>query len=209
MDDYLLHELGRSLYSLERNGAGLEELLTFHRGSSTTDTLGRAVCCSKPPVNLTVLDLLVQTEGLLSFWASEVLACGGDGVVGPAPERITATAAWLQRYLDVADGMPWGEMMAEEVIAQARMVASVVEPDSGGEEPAPPEWATCQVAASWARQSGVQVSRTTVYRWAQAGKVATTKGDDGGGMLVRLDDVLARAGAMRGAVSFGVGHAVV
>ena len=209
MDDYLLHELGRSLYSLERNGAGLEELLTFHRGSSTTDTPGRAVCCSKPPVNLTVLDLLVQTEGLLSFWASEVLACGDDGVVGPVPEGITATAAWLQRYLDVADGMPWGEMMAEEVIAQARMVASVVEPDSGGEEPSPPEWATCQVAASWARQSGVQVSRTTVYRWAQAGKVATTKEDDGGGMLVRLDDVLARAGAMRGAVSFGVGQVLV
>lgn len=206
MDDYLLHELGRSLYSLERNGAGLEELLTFHRGSST-DIPGRAVCCSKPPVNLTVLDLLVQTEGLLSFWASEVLACG-DGVVGPVPDRIAATAAWLQRYLDVVDSVPWGEMMAEEVIAQARMVASVVEPDSGGEEPAPPEWVTCQVAASWARQSGVQVSRTTVYRWAQAGKVATTKGDDGG-MLVRLGDVLARAGAMRGAVSFGVGHAVV
>ena len=206
MDDYLLHELGRSLYSLERNGAGLEELLTFHRGSST-DIPGRAVCCSKPPVNLTVLDLLVQTEGLLSFWASEVLACG-DGVVGPVPEGIASVAAWLQRYLDVVDSVPWGEMMAEEVIAQARMVASVVEPDSGGEEPAPPEWVTCQVAASWARQSGVQVSRTTVYRWAQAGKVATTKGDDGG-MLVRLGDVLARAGAMRGAVSFGVGHAVV
>lgn len=207
MDDYLLHELGKGLYSLERNGAGLEELLIFHRVSSTTDTLGRAVCCSKPPVNLTVLDLLVQTEGLLSFWASEVLACG-DGVVGSVPEGITATAAWLQRHLDVADSVPWGEMMAEEVIAQARMVASVVEPDSESEEPAPPEWATCQVAASWAKQAGVQVSRTTVYRWAQAGKVATTKGDDGG-MLVRLDDVLARAGAMRGAVSFGVGQVLV
>jgi len=207
VDDYLLHELGKGLYSLERNGAGLEELLTFHRGSSTTDTPGRAVCCSKPPVNLTVLDLLVQTEGLLSFWASEVLACGDD-VVGPVPDGITATAAWLQRYLYVADSVPWGEMMAEEVIAQTRMVASVVEPDSGGEEPSPPEWATCQVAASWAKQSGVQVSRTTVYRWAQAGKVATTKGDDGG-MLVRLDDVLARAGAMRGALSFGVGQVLV
>lgn len=207
MDDYLLHELGKGLYSLERNGAGLEELLTFHRGSSTTDTPGRAVCCSKPPVNLTVLDLLVQTEGLLSFWASEVLACGGDSVVGPVPDGITATAAWLQRYLDVADSVPWGEMMAEEVIAQARMVASVVESDSGGEEPSPPEWATCQVAASWAKRAGVQVSRTTVYRWAQAGKVATTKGDDGG-MLVRLDDVLARAGAMRGA-AFGVGQVLV
>jgi hypothetical protein len=157
-------------------------------------------------VNLTVLDLLVQTEGLLSFWASEVLA-SCDGVVGPVPDGIAATAAWLQRYLDVADGMPWGEMMAEEVIAQARMVASVVEPDSGGEEPSPPEWATCQVAASWAKRAGVQVSRTTVYRWAQAGKVATTKGDDGG-MLVRLDDVLARAGAMRGA-AFGVGQVLV
>lgn len=208
MDDYLLHELGKGLYSLERNGAGLEELLTFHRGSSTTDTPGRAVCCSKPPVNLTVLDLLVQTEGLLGFWASEVLACGSDSVVGPVPEGITATAAWLQRHLDVADSVPWGEMMAEEVIAQARMVASVVEPDSGGEEPSPPEWVTCQVAASWARQSGAPVSRTTVYRWAQAGKVATTK-DDAGGMLVRLDDVLARAGAMRGAVSFGVGQVLV
>lgn len=208
MDDYLLHELGKGLYSLERNGAGLEELLTFHRGGSTTDTPGRAVCCSKPPVNLTVLDLLVQTECLLGFWASEVLACG-DGVVGPVPDGgITATAAWLQRYLDVVDGAPWGEMMAEEVIAQARMVASVVESDSGGEEPSPPEWVTCQVAASWARQSGAPVSRTTVYRWAQAGKVATTKGDDGG-MLVRLDDVLARAGAMRGSVSFGVGQVLV
>lgn len=207
MDDYLLHELGKGLYSLERNGAGLEELLTFHRVSSTTDTPGRAVCHSKPPINLTVLDLLVQTEGLLSFWASEVLACGDD-VVGPVPERIASVAAWLQRYLDVADSVPWGEMMAEEVIAQARMVASVVEPDSGGEEPSPPEWATCQVAASWAKQAGASVSRTTVYRWAQAGKVATAK-DDNSGMLVRLDDVLARAGAMRGALSFGVGHAVV
>lgn len=208
MDDYLLHELGKGLYSLERNSDGLEELLTFHRGSSTTDTLGRAVCCSKPPVNLTVLDLLVQTECLLEFWASEVLACGGDGVVGPVPEGIASVAAWLQRYLDAVDDAPWGEMMAEEVIAQARMVAAVVEPDSGGEEPSPPEWATCQVAAAWAKQAGASVSRTTVYRWAQAGKVATTKDDDGG-MLVRLDDVLARAGAMRGAVSFGVGQVLV
>lgn len=208
MDDYLLHELGKGLYSLERNGAGLEELLTFHRGSSTTDTPGRAACCSKPPVNLTVLDLLVQAECLLGFWASEVLACGGDGAMGPAPEGIASVAAWLQRYLDVVDDAPWGEMMAEEVIAQARMVASVVEPDSGGEEPSPPEWATCQVAASWAKQSGAAVSRTTVYRWAQAGKVATTKDDDGG-TLVRLDDVLARAGAMRGALSFGVGQVLV
>lgn len=207
MDDYLLHELGKSLYSLERNGDWLQELLAFHRVSSTTDTLGRVVCCSKPPVNLTVLDLLVQTERLLGFWASEVLACG-DGVMGPVPEGIAPVAAWLQRYLDVADGAPWGEMMAEEVIAQARMVAVVVEPDSGGEEPSPPEWATCQVASSWAKQAGAPVSRTTVYRWAQAGKVATTKDDDGG-MLVRLDDVLARAGAMRGALSFGVGQVLV
>ena len=84
----------------------------------------------------------------------------------------------------------------------------MVGPDRGGEGRAPPEWVRCQVAGWWARQSGVQVSRTTVYRWAQAGKVATTKGDDGG-TLVRLDDVLARAGAMRGALSFGVGQVLV
>jgi len=39
--------------------------------------------------------------------------------------------------------------------------------------------------------------------------VAIPKEDDGGGMLVRLDDVLARAGAMRGSVAFGVGQVLV
>lgn len=90
---------------MEKDGAGLEELLTFHCGSSTTDTPGRAVAViQRPPVNLTVLDLLVQTEGLLSFWASEVLVCGGDGVVGPVPEGsrlllLGCSGVWMWRMV--------------------------------------------------------------------------------------------------------------
>nr|DAT71222.1 MAG TPA: hypothetical protein [Caudoviricetes sp.] len=33
MDDYLLHELGKALYTLETEGGALPDLLTFHRGT--------------------------------------------------------------------------------------------------------------------------------------------------------------------------------
>ena len=178
MDDYLLHELGKALYALETEGGALADLLTFRRRSGGDTPVGRSVCSSRPPVNLSMLDLKICTENLLTFWSGQIAVASGVGV--PQRQDVPVLAGWLQRYLWVFDGAPWGVMAAEEIVAQARLVSEVVADSSADEhEEAPPAWASCRVVASWLTLRGHRVSHMRVWRWAQAGLVQTVPGDDG------------------------------
>lgn len=175
MDDYLLHELGKALYTLETEGGALADLLTFRRGGDTP--VGRSACASRPPVNLSMLDLKICTENLLAFWAGQIAVASGVGV--PQGQGISV-ARWLQRHLWVFDEAPWGAMAAEEIVAQSRLVAEVVSALGADEcEETPPEWASCRVVASWLTRRGYRVSHMRVWRWAQAGLVRTVPGEDG------------------------------
>lgn len=185
MDDYLLHELGKALYTLESEGGAMADLLTFRRGSGGDTLVGRSACASRPPVNLSMLDLKMRTENLLEFWAGQIAVASGAGA--PQEHSVPVLARWLQQQLWVFDGAPWGAMAAEEIVAQSRLVSEVVA-DSGADEceETPPEWASCRVVASWLARRGYRVSHMRVWRWAQAGLVQTAAGD--GGMLVCYAD---------------------
>ena len=177
MDDYLLHELGKALYTLETEGGALADLLTFRRCGGDTP-VGRSACASRPPVNLSMLNLKICTENLLVFWSGQIAVASGVGV--PQGQGISVLAGWLQRYLWVFDGVPWGAMAAEEIVAQSRLVSEVVADSCADEcEETPPEWASCRVVASWLTRRGYRVSHMRVWRWAQAGLVQTVASDDG------------------------------
>ena len=154
MDDYLLHELGKALYTLETEGGALADLLTFRRCSGSDTPVGRSACASRPPVNLSMLDLKMRTENLLAFWAGQIAVASGVGV--PQEHSVPVLAGWLQRYLWVFDGVPWGVMAAEEIVAQSRLVSEVVA-DSGADEygETPPEWASWRVVVSGEPYAGV------------------------------------------------------
>lgn len=176
MDDYLLHELGKALYTLETEGGALSDLLTFRSGSGGDAPACRSACASRPPVNLSMLDLKMRTENLLAFWAGQIAVASGGGV--PQERDVPVLAGWLQQRLWVFDEAPWGAMAAEEIVAQASLVAEVVTDSSVDEcEEAPPEWASCRVVASWLARRGYRVSHMRVWRWAQAGLVRTATGD--------------------------------
>lgn len=188
MDRYLLHSLGRALYSLECDGGGLDDLL-FPRQSCAQgvgkSSVGRRG--SAPPVDLAMLDLKIETESTLAFWASRVPHPIGDG---PVSRSIADSARWLQVHIAVVDDAPWGEMAAQEIIAAARVVADVVNPsdDDDGAGESMPEFVSCRVAASWMRNSGISVNHSTIYRWAKRGKIRAAI-DDGGMLTVSLSDV--------------------
>lgn len=178
MDDYLLHELGKALYILETEGGTLSDLLTFRRGSGGDTPVGRSACASRPPVNLSMLDLKMRTENLLAFWAGQIAVTSGVGA--PQEHSVPVLAGWLQRHLWAFDEAPWGGMAAEEIVAQARLVSEVVSAPGADEcEETPPEWASCRVVASWLTRRGYRVSHMRVWRWAQAGLVQTVPGEDG------------------------------
>lgn len=184
MDDYLLHELGKALYALETEGGAMADLLAFRRGSGGDTPVGRSACASRPPVNLSMLDLKMRTENLLAFWAGQIAVASGCGV--PQESDVPVLAGWLQQRLWVFDEAPWGAMAAEEIVAQSRLVSEVVTDSSDEWEEVPPEWASCRVVASWLARRGYRVSHMRVWRWAQAGLVRTAAGD--GGMLVCYAD---------------------
>lgn len=194
MNDLLLHQLGKSLYTLECEGEVLNDLL-FPRQSGSGENAGRPPSRrgSTPPVNLAMLDLKVATENVLAFWAMQVPHEAGDV---PASRSIVDGARWLQSHLGCIDDAPWGELAAQEIIAQAQLVAGVIsDPGDPGDvqQCDPPEFVSCRVAASWMKNMGRPVDQSTIYRWAKRKAIRSMTSDDGG-LLVSLADVIDRCG---------------
>lgn len=205
MNDLLLHQLGRALYSLECEGDKLDDLL-FPRQACSGTNAGKppARRGSTPPVNLAMLDLKLSTENVVAWWAMRVPHAMEDG---PASRNIADGARWLQGHLAAIDDAPWGELAAQEIIAAARLVSEVVS-DPIDDELVPVESGTCRAVAAWARAAGAQVSKTTINRWAKAGEIPSSV-DDCGRVIVSLADVLTRIQTTNGTQSVAAGHRVV
>lgn len=196
MDDLLLNELGRSLYSLERCGPGLDDLLVPSQASSG-ENAGKAPAKkgSKPPVSTSILDQKVEAEQVLGRWCGLLLssavprlpAMGGSG-----RRSIAVMASWLQSHLLVLEQMPWAGMAAEQIIAQSRVVCDVVDPPAAASDPGPVEVGSVPVVTSWCQNLGVQVTERSVYLWVAGDEVPSMRAPNGR-IIVRLSDVLGRA----------------
>lgn len=192
MDAQLLNMFSRSLFDLESFSPLVDELL-FPRQPAAGENAGKAVAVkgSKLPLSTSMLDMKIECESLLVWWCA-VVSQNSD--VGSPPEErsINARAAWLQSHLFVIDEMPWGEMCAEQIIAETRLLRDVVAPPAPADDPLPLEIGTTREIVGWARHLGVQVSRITVRRWIERGTIPSELAPDGR-VLIRLADVLDHA----------------
>lgn len=197
MDDQLLDMLGRALHSLGKDSFLLDDLI-FPRSPSSGENAGKAPSRgkSKPPVSVPILDVKVETENVLTWWVGAVRAAWPDQTHAPDDKTISVLADWLHGNIALIEQAPWGQMCADEIIAQARLVDDVVMPPAHRNDPMALEMGTAREIASWARNLGYPVSRSSVQNWANAGKIASEIVADGR-VLVRLDEVLEQCRTMR------------
>lgn len=192
MDDLLLNSLGKALYSLERCGPGLDDLLV-PRQASSGENAGKAPARkgSKVPLSTTILDLKVEAENVLARWCG--LLRQWEQIEGPAPVREIGTmAAWLQTHLLELELMPWASIAAEQLIAESRMVSDVVDPPVSASDPEPVWIGSVPVVTSWAQNLGCTVATRTVYQWVATEQVPSMAAPNGR-IIVRLADVMERA----------------
>lgn len=192
MDDLLLDELGRSLVSLERLAPLVDDLLV-PRQASSGENAGKAPAKkgSKLPLSASIVDMKIDAQQVLGGWCGCLTDDAPEVGQAPVDRSLGARASWLREQLAVLEMMPWAELCAEEIIAQARLIADVVDPLPSVSDPEPIEWGTAREVVSWARLLGVPVSRSSVQRWVLSGEVASEMCPDGR-VLVLLADVLER-----------------
>lgn len=193
MDDQLLSMLGRSLHGLERNASSLDDLLT-PRTPSSGENAGKAPTRGGPKIPLvaSMLDVKIGVEDVLSRWVGVLTRAWPDECVDRPGPGISARAAWINERVGLVDESPWGEMCADEIVAQARLVSDLVSPPSASGDPMELEVGGVREIVSWARLLGAKVSTRTVYRWITVGDLPSETAPDGR-TLIRLEDVLARA----------------
>lgn len=185
MDDALLDRLSRSLVKLENLGAKLDDLL-FPR-QAPPDTAGPGGHPGpKPPIVIPIVDLKVDTEACLHFWATELAASSDVG--HPSSKSIEVLAAWTRSKLTDLEAMPWAEQAAIEIIDKAWLVEQTVAPaeDTPIE---PPAEGTTRVIASWLQKLGHPLSRTSLRHHMESGHLPYTI-DDNGHRIVKLGDAL-------------------
>lgn len=190
IDDWLFSEWGKSLYSLEKHGPDLEELVFLRQGNAENVGKAPARRGSKPPISLPIVDLVIEVENLLGAWCGRA-AASLVGVIDPPPasRSISIRAGWLRSHLSELEQLSWAGQCAHEVITIARQVADVVDPPAAESDPDPIETGSCREIASWASLLGCPVSGRTVSRWAADGRIDSQLLPDGR-VIVRLADVL-------------------
>lgn len=193
MDDFLLDELGRALVRLENLGPMLDDLIVPRQASSGENAgLAPAAKGSRPPVSVAMVDLKIQTESILGWWCARLAEASPEVGLVPVDRSVASRAVWLREHLEEFEVMPAAELGAQDLVAQSRWVADVVDPPAAADAPAPVEVGPVSVVASWAQHLGVTVSARTVRHWCQHDELAFRIGPDGC-MHVALADVLARA----------------
>lgn len=195
MDDYLLESCSRALVTLARDGVGLDELLE-PRQPPSGENAGKPPSRQgpRPPVSVVMLDLKAETERLLGRWCHVVATRVPDAGSAPsAPSAggrlIVARCEWLRAQLPAIAVMAWGQMCAEELVAQARLVADVVMPPTSSSSPQPLEVGTARLISRWCANLGYPISRTAIRRLIAAGALPSQTLPDGR-VVVRLLDVL-------------------
>lgn len=189
MDDQLLSMFSHALFDLESFSDSIDELL-IPRQPVAGENAGKAVTSkgSKMPLSTSMLDMKISVEQLLARWCAQLSRdseCGQP----PASCRIEVRAAWLQRNLFAIDDMPWGEVCAQEMIAETRLIRDVVSPPASRDDPIPIEVGTTREIVGWVRHLGFQVSRATVRRMVDSGEIPSEMVADGR-VLIRLSDVV-------------------
>lgn len=184
-NDWLLHGLGKALYTFEKFSSALDDLMlpTQSYGESTGNRSSQAF--SRPPLKIPILDLKMSTQNLLSFWVHVFARELGLATLMPYSRVIAANAAWMQAHLHELVDSPAITVAAEEIIAQAHILdalftdiqQNVVE-------------GTCRKIATACLQRGHEISKSTIYRWAHDGLISSRVVE--GKTLVVLDEVLAR-----------------
>lgn len=205
LDDQSMNLLARSLVDLERCAGQLDELVV-PRTPSCGENAGKPPSRrgSKPPVVVGMLDLKLRVEATLHYWCGWLLRDGVciDPTVGDDPPGggIVAMAVWLRQHVLVLGQMQWGQLAADEICGNARLVVDVIDPPMGSTDPRPLEVGTSREIASWCRHLGADVSRARIQRWIAEGQLTAEVVPDGR-VLVRLDDVLALDRARGGALA--------
>lgn len=194
MDDQLLSMLGRALHDLERHAPGLDDLLVPRRGGGSAGR-GGSRRGSKPPVSISMLDVKLETQGVLDRWVAQVLHAHA-GLSGPGVGSISRVAAWLNAHLPVIADARWGSMCADEVIATASLVVDLVAPPATDTDPEPISSGTVRQVVGWAGVLGRSVTRRSVYRWVERGEIPARL-DVNQRVIVWLEDVLAKCDELR------------
>lgn len=193
LDDLLLDELGRALVRLEKLGPLLDDLVVPRQVSSGENAgVAPLMPTSRPPVSVPMVDLKAETERLVGWWCGQLVDSCPEVGSTPADSSVVVRAAWLRQRMAQVERMPWAAMMAEDLVAQSRWVADVVDPPASMDAPDPLEVGPVKAIVSWCHHLGVQVSERSVWRWCQQGEIPSEAAPDGR-MLVRLADVVHRA----------------
>lgn len=186
---------------MERLAPLVDDLL-FPRQAVSGENAGKAPAKkgSKLPLSASIVDMKIDAQQVLGGWCG-CLVDDAPGV-GHVPEdrSLGTRAGWLYSHLPLLDEMPWGEVAAEEIIAQARLIADVVDPPAPVDAPSPLEVGPVREIVSWCRHLQVEVTERTVRRWCAAGEIPSRVAPDGR-LLVVLADVVERA---RASVKCGV-----
>ncbi|WP_313549031.1 hypothetical protein [Corynebacterium sp.] len=193
MDDVLRDELELALDRLIRLAPGLDDLLV-PRQASSGENAGKppAQRGSKLPIVVSFLDLKLQTFAVVNDcyrWLRHYHVA-----LAPLPSKrdIGDCCDWLLSHLDELGEQSWSARSAELVIAQSLLVADVIAPPPSLNSPTPPEVGNVDSTVRWLKFLGRSISRATLYRWIESGKIAADYRPDGVAM-VRLADVLQAA----------------
>ncbi|NON70977.1 hypothetical protein HO111_10515 [Corynebacterium ulcerans] len=182
MDDWRLHDFGKALYLCEKLGPLIDDIMVPTQGQKAGGGSGSHRGSSRPPLRVPILDLKMETEHLLAFWARILARETGQGLV-LCPQRIAGIAAWMQARLHVLADAPAATVAAEEIIAQAQLLDSIFADDT-------PVEGSCREIAAACRQCGHDLSKSTIYRWVHDGLIPSTVRD--GVVIVALSDVMNR-----------------
>lgn len=193
MDDVLRDELELALDRLIRLAPGLDDLLVPRQASSGENT-GKppARGKSKPPIDVTFLDFKLQAFGLVNDCYRWLRSYHPGLEPLPSPRGIDDCCRWLLSHVNELCAQSWSARVAEQIVAQSLLVADVIAPPPSMTSPTPQEVGTVAVIVRWARWLNRDVSRATVYRWLQSGKITADYRPDGVAM-VKLTDVLQAA----------------
>lgn len=182
MDDWRLNDFGKALYLFEKLGPLLDDVMVPAQGQDVNGSSGSHRGSSRPPLRIPILDLKMETENLLAFWA-RALAREVGQEVALYPRQIAGLAAWMQARLHVFADAPAATVAAEEIIAQAQLLDSIFADDT-------PVEGSCREMAAACRQRGHDLSKSTIHRWVHDGLIPSRIVE--GVVIVALKDVMSR-----------------
>lgn len=175
------HTIGqylRALDTISRLAPLLADRLEPARGNAQDSFKAPTRPTSKPPCNLTWLDLQIQVENLLR-WACLQTWYDLPGKRTPPPSRLKGMAAWLADRADHLEACMWlgsetwwqmqtgvkGTTLARETINHAHLLTEALDP--------PAKHPPAGTATQMSLHTGIPTE--TIRNWRRAGKLPATK----------------------------------